>query len=1463
MRIGTLPLVILLFVLGISFEIETSFGADRPQPQFGAFVTPLTDAAIDDASVAEWAAGSEHPLARTVELRQVLWTQTSMPSTSHYFQYAVSNQPGVRHLRLGFHIPIAIGSILTRGGDQISVLRPDAPYPGNIADESQWIPAQRIVNGQVSIAEADKDHYALWVLPSVTRTRAVRFTHVAELTDSNYGGTLGGIYLLSDRFANFAPEAKVLTSLNETAATSLVDEKSTVRPWDNGPDFSHIVSPDHAEWIVLSWPHPVSLRGLAALWPGFSAADAEVFDGAPDLPLQEAPQADWHPIGAPWKLHNQYLLQLGIDWLDFGKTVETRAVRVRIEKSTDESKAHMQGVTRNGNRIWLGQLVALSPLEARDLKSAIPPVATTVASNPPIPIHFNLQSAGYVSLVIDDAQGNRVRNLVSDTWFPAGPSTAWWDGTDDLGRNPDAAQHGVYLIPTHFVAPGRYQVRGIFHKAIDLHYEFTVYSPGNPPWDTVDGKGGWLTNHTPASSALFVPADRTPGGKPFIYLGCYVSEGGSGLAWVDLDGNKQGGQPWVGAGWTAAQFLARDEGPRANHDIYAYAAAIWGDKTTAAATNQAVLRLTGLTSRGDKVVLNYTFDIGQTPQGEQRGAGLWIKTISGLAVQNNVAMISLFLKNELLFADGSSGKILGAVPIDSPRGLAVDPEGRLLVLSGRRLLRVQLPQTMDEAHLPRLDQPEVLVASELDDPSGITTDSAGNIYVSDHGNSNQVKVFSPKGKLLRAIGHPGQSKAGPYDPLHMNNPRGMAVDSNGHLWVAEDDLQPKRVSVWTIDGQLVKAIYGGPEYGGGGALDPTDKTRFYYHAMEFKLDWKAGMSNLVSVLLRAGQDDIVLPRFSTPDSVEHSHGHRYFDNTYSVYGTNGVGIAVLYLDTNGIIRPVAAFGRAYDWDLLKGEAFEAYWPQRDDLSKHRVSDQVMFSWSDTNNNGKVDPDEVTFLKTSVAANGSITVMPDLALIDSFVDGKAIRYSPVRFTPEGVPVYDLKAGQVIVDGAQPRSSDGGGQILYSPEAIVMTTAPTPFSRDGLGGVDSQGHRWSYPSLWPGLHPGHSAPVPDRPGELEATTRLLGGFIHPADGDAGPLWAINGNFGEMYLFTADGFYVTQLFQDVRVGKPWNLPQAKRNMLVNDLTPHDENFFPSLTETPDGNVYVDDGGRTALVRVDGLNSLSRLPPSTLELTKADLDKAQAYLKQSEASRQKQLGLQLLDVGIRAGAEPPASDLVKSLQSARWATIDQRITQIGWGRKLDLVRAAITIADGHLIAAFRTNEPNLLRNSGAVANAPFKTGGALDLMIGADPHANPARTTPVAGDIRLLVYQVNGVTKAMLYRAVVAGTKSPVPFSSPWRTITLDDVQDVSSTVELKTMQDGDDAGTFVFSIPLKTLGLNPVPGEKIKADIGILRGNGIQTAQRVYWSNKATGITSDVPSEAELTPDLWGEWIFKNAQ
>ena len=90
------------------------------------------------------------------------------------------------------------------------------------------------------------------------------------------------------------------------------------------------------------------------------------------------------------------------------------------------------------------------------------------------------------------------------------------------------------------------------------------------------------------------------------------------------------------------------------------------------------------------------------------------------------------------------------------------------------------------------------------------------------------------------------------------------------------------------------------------------------------------------------------------------------------------------------------------------------------------------------------------------------------------------------------------------------------------------------------------------------------------------------------------------GNMYLFTADGLFVATLFKDVRQGKSWAMPAAERGMVLNDLTLHDENFWPSMTQTDDGRVYLVDGANTSLVRVEGLESIRRLPERPLTVTR-----------------------------------------------------------------------------------------------------------------------------------------------------------------------------------------------------------------------------------------------------------------------
>jgi hypothetical protein len=282
-------------------------------------------------------------------------------------------------------------------------------------------------------------------------------------------------------------------------------------------------------------------------------------------------------------------------------------------------------------------------------------------------------------------------------------------------------------------------------------------------------------------------------------------------------------------------------------------------------------------------------------------------------------------------------------------------------------------------------------------------------------------------------------------------------------------------------------------------------------------------------------------------------------------------------------------------------------------------------------------------------------------------------------------------------------------------------------------------------------------------------------------------------------------------------------------------------------------------SIVRVDNLDTIRNIPPYSIQVTPDDLKHAQELVVAREAQRQAAEGSGVLEVPILAAA--PKLDVTSAdWKEAHWAPIDHRgvAAWFNSNSKPTDVNGTVAIADGKLYAAWKTGDPTLIQNAGDVPNALFKSGGALDLMIGADPSAKPDRPAAVAGDERLLISQVGKKIKALLYRAVVPGTadKDKVPFNAPWHGITLDRVDDVTDQVQFASDKDGN----FAIAVPLSLLSLAPKPGTQIKGDIGILRGDGKQTNQRIYWANKATAIVSDVPTEAELTPRLWGTWQFE---
>lgn len=1412
------------------------------------FDPTLTAEQLDPAAYAQWLDGSEQPLLKP-DGTPAAPTETVVTKGFKKLSFQIfgkSKTPGPRHVRVGFTEPVSPGTILAVGDVSISVLKADAPYPGNPGEDSQWLPLERIAEGQLTPAPTKEYEGAFWIVPPGTTTRALRFTHDADMLDSDYAGILRGVQLFDQRLANLAPQAIASGGVSKRINKINNEDYDGWTAWENldgkEGDRPQLISED-PEWLILTWPEPVTLRGTAFWWAGFGAGEVQTFVGSAETHPNDAPDKDWQTLETMAEIKNGYPVNLlALHWVDFGKNVTTRALRLRMTGVGNQPKDR----DRNGKRVWLGEWFALSALGDQPATGAL--LASAKKSDDAetkgvIPIRFSLPEKGYVTLVIDDASGIRVRNLISETPFEAGEHTVWWDGSDDLGRDANAAKNGIYHIPFQPVAPGEYRVHGLWRKEIVPVYEFSAYSPGNPPWG--NGSAGWLANHSPPQGAVFVPGgERSPTGEPVVYLGCFVTEGPDAVGWVDLDGKKLGGKKWIGGIWTGAPFMAYDAGPEADPAVTVYVGAGWKDDKV---EDSSLLRLNALPKEGEaKPVKN--FDLGKLPEGTKM-----TESLAGFSARNGVLVCSLGHLNQLLLVNAKEGgKELARINVESPRGSAFDAEGRLLVLSGTKLLRYAWPLSPDS-------KPEVLVAKGLEDPKGLAIGSDGNYFVSDWGASNQVKVFSPKGKLLRAIGDPGESVAGPYNPNHLNHPWGIAVDSKKQLWVTEHDELPRRVSVWSLDGKLLNALYGPGKYGGGGAVDPADKSRYYYAqegsgTLEFHLDWEKGTSTVKSVIYRASDNDgLQLPKtLSAPETPLDFQGRRYFTNCYNSNPTNGSG-AVLFLEKEGIARPVAAMGRATEWPSLVTEPFLSRYPEGVAVSPKtgKLPPDVAFLWTDANGDAQMQPDEVQMRKAELHG---VTVMPDLSFVvaklgGTFpnVPGKTLRFAPLEFGDSGIPRYDLAQEKVLAEETWHPASSGGSQALTDDSGwTALSLANGPFNPLSLTGSKDGKPAWSYPNLWPGLHAGHHAPRHSFPGEVIGTTRLLGGYFTVGDET---FWAINSDQGGPYVFTKDGLFVSSLFQGVGVGKNWRMPAAERGLKLTGLTLGQENFWPTITATKTGEVILVDGARTAIVRLDGFDTVRRLDAGKVKVTEADLTRALALMQSREAERQQERGSGVLKVAMNGAVQ--ADGNLADWANAEWVEIDVR------GKSN--VQGAVAIAGDQLLAAWKTGEKNLLTNTGENPIAPFKTGGALDLMIGTDPNAKPDRKEPVVGDVRLLITQTgsgkNAMTKALLYRAVVPGTKDAdkVPFSSPWRTIHFDKVEDISDQVKLAT----DKEGGYEISVPLALLGLNPSTGAKWRGDIGILLGNGVETTARIYWSNKASGIVSDVPAEAQLTPALWGVW------
>jgi len=75
-------------------------------------------------------------------------------------------------------------------------------------------------------------------------------------------------------------------------------------------------------------------------------------------------------------------------------------------------------------------------------------------------------------------------------------------------------------------------------------------------------------------------------------------------------------------------------------------------------------------------------------------------------------------------------------------------------------------------------------------------DAQGNFYVSEYGDYDRIQKFSPDGQFITQWGGHGPG------PGQFRRPQNLAIDSEGHIWVA--DACNHRIQVFDDQGQLLK-----------------------------------------------------------------------------------------------------------------------------------------------------------------------------------------------------------------------------------------------------------------------------------------------------------------------------------------------------------------------------------------------------------------------------------------------------------------------------------------------------------------------------------------------------------------------------------------------------------------------------------------------------------------------------------
>jgi hypothetical protein len=1007
----------------------------------------------------------------------------------------------------------------------------------------------------------------------------------------------------------------------------------------------------------------------------------------------------------------------------------------------------------------------------------------------PIAIAVPNEAARFTA-VIEDASGKRIRNLVGDAdpvdFREQGGVQVAWDGLDDAGVA---------------VQPGSYRVRGLWHRGLSAAYEQCFYNPGTPPWPMANGTGAWGADHC----SIHLAARAGDG----VVLAAIGAEGGDGMLLVGPDGRKRWGEK------RGAIQLAADE-----RFVYALTEGHMGEAKEG--QHGFLIRLAAKDGAYARFVrggteLPFQLPIAEVIAEPQAGAVLDLAAGGG--------RLYAALAGRVLAFDAVSLERKGAWPLPGVAQIAVDRDGTLIAWTGTGL------QRLDPANGAITPLPSAGVGACGD----LAIDGDGNAVVLDTGPDRQAKAFARDGRLAYACGRQGgRPLRGQWQPQGMRDAHGLAVDGAGRVWVAEDSEYPRRVSVWGRDGALVRDYIGNTGYAGTGCfLHDQDPELAYVGPVELKLD-RASRSYVVNRVL--WQPDPAVGEGFAIGTRDHAHPSRFrsvASGTSREYlhriGYRSDDGHVIYLEgADRTWRPVAAIitaGRASDVTVAGSPL-------------HGIDPKQTLFWNDLDGDGRLQRAECVLVDKLPLGSGWGTRL-DPVTMTIYVNGLAA-YRPLSFAADGAPRYGAESLRQL-------GCDEGGDLVPVPggdQLLVLSFKGYAGPTRVLGvGLADGAVRWTYPNPFPGVHGSHRATMP-APGLLIGPLKIMGQVEMGAG--IGGVFALRGNLGQDFFMTTDGLMVGALFLDGRLPSP-ALPgseDALAGMPMEGFSNGGEPFNGWFGRQSDGVVRLTTGmprQAAMILRMGGLDSIRRIPASTLTITAEQMAAAQAA---NTARAAKAAAAGVLTV-VRLDSRPDAAawDRLPATTIARPGLRDQAEVKLAY----DVV---------NLYARFAVTDATPWLNEGKDRNRLFKTGDAVDLQFG---QLRKDGRDPVAGDTRVVIARSGkGEPAVMLMRPLdpTAAKDAAVAYSSPVGTRRFDRVEPLAGANAEVQVQPGR-GYTVTATLPLAALGLQAKSGLELRGDVGFILSDATGTinSARLYWANQETNLVNDEPQEAWLWPASWG--------